>query len=221
MKNFRTGQSRAARFTRAAICIFSGVALGAILWTATAPMANAREMNAAEMLQAKMPAHKMVATGTKPEVLDAVCAAVRQWRKAAPQIVRAAVLARHEFAGDIVNTAITCLRRDQVDCALFHDLLRAAIEVDPDEAARFTDEFTRLAPDCGGAEGADFSGNGADNVNPPPGSVGGGGGASRSLCQVCHNGHEIRIPCDQVPKYLRHHPGDNAGACTVTPTQNQ
>jgi hypothetical protein len=32
-------------------------------------------------------------------------------------------------------------------------------------------------------------------------------------CPVCHNGHTILIPCDQVAKYLQNHPGDYAGKC--------
>jgi len=32
-------------------------------------------------------------------------------------------------------------------------------------------------------------------------------------CPVCHNGHTIYIPCNQVNKYLQKHPGDYAGMC--------
>jgi hypothetical protein len=42
-------------------------------------------------------------------------------------------------------------------------------------------------------------------------------------CIVCHNDknpHEISIPCDEVEKYLKNHPGDYAGPCKpVSPEQ--
>jgi len=47
-----------------------------------------------------------------------------------------------------------------------------------------------------------------------------GSGEGRDKCIVCHNPHnfhEISIPCDQVDKFLQHHPGDFRGHCNVTP----
>jgi hypothetical protein len=43
-------------------------------------------------------------------------------------------------------------------------------------------------------------------------------------CTVCHNPHnfhEISIPCDQVDKFLRDHPGDFRGHCSTTPNTNR
>lgn len=43
-------------------------------------------------------------------------------------------------------------------------------------------------------------------------------------CTVCHDPHhfhEIHIPCDEVDKFLRDHPGDFRGSCTVTPSTNR
>jgi hypothetical protein len=45
-------------------------------------------------------------------------------------------------------------------------------------------------------------------------------GKNTNKCTVCHNPHNfhpISIPCNQVDKFLRNHPGDFAGPCTVTP----
>ncbi len=42
-------------------------------------------------------------------------------------------------------------------------------------------------------------------------------------CEVCHNPHNyhtIRIPCDQVDKFLENHPGDYRGPCEITPVTN-
>jgi hypothetical protein len=43
-------------------------------------------------------------------------------------------------------------------------------------------------------------------------------------CEVCHNPHNphtIRIPCDQVDKFLKNHPGDYRGPCHVTTATNR
>ena len=48
-------------------------------------------------------------------------------------------------------------------------------------------------------------------------------GKNKEKCIVCHNEHnfhEIKIPCDKVDKYLKHHPGDHAGPCQVTSVTN-
>jgi hypothetical protein len=51
-----------------------------------------------------------------------------------------------------------------------------------------------------------------------------GQGGENGKCIVCHNEHnfhEISIPCDQVDKYLKNHPGDHAGPCQVTSVTNK
>jgi hypothetical protein len=43
-------------------------------------------------------------------------------------------------------------------------------------------------------------------------------------CTVCHdphNFHEISIPCGQVDKFLKDHPGDFRGHCSTTPNTNK
>ena len=47
-----------------------------------------------------------------------------------------------------------------------------------------------------------------------------GDAGSEEKCIVCHNPHnfhEISVPCDQVDRFLQHHPGDFSGHCAVTP----
>jgi hypothetical protein len=39
-------------------------------------------------------------------------------------------------------------------------------------------------------------------------------------CIVCHNNHEISIPCSETDKYLTDHPGDTRGGCQATPVTN-
>jgi hypothetical protein len=46
----------------------------------------------------------------------------------------------------------------------------------------------------------------------------------KEKCEVCHNPHNphtIRIPCDQVDKFLKNHPGDYRGPCHVTTATNK
>ena len=52
----------------------------------------------------------------------------------------------------------------------------------------------------------------------------GHGNGDNDKCIVCHNEHnfhEISIPCDQLDKYLKNHPGDHAGPCQVTSVTNK
>lgn len=45
----------------------------------------------------------------------------------------------------------------------------------------------------------------------------------KEKCEVCHNPHNphtIKIPCDQVDKFLKNHPGDYRGPCHVTTATN-
>ena len=62
--------------------------------------------------------------------------------------------------------------------------------------------------------------NPPNNVNPAPGTVG-GGGASVKLCSVCHNGQVVQIACSSVDAHLKSHPGDTAGPCQATPDLNR
>ena len=48
---------------------------------------------------------------------------------------------------------------------------------------------------------------------PPPGKC--------TVCHNPHNFHEISIPCNQVDKFLKNHPGDFSGPCNVTPHSNR
>jgi hypothetical protein len=220
------------------------LALGLGLWLAAAPVARAaRDMTAMEMLQSKLPRDKTLTSASKTEVLDAVCGAVANWRPHSPQIVRTAVTARHEFAGDIVTIAVRCLRDEKegpLACDRILEIYRFAVDGDPHEEATILESFLMMAPDCrasfaGGkevvtppAEGPDIRAeignftNTPTNINPPSGAIGGGGfNPTTNQCVVCHNAHDIQILCNQVSKYLNNHAGDFAGACQPTPVTNR
>jgi hypothetical protein len=209
-----------------------GLVLAASFWLASGPLVNAAaQMTPAEMIQAKLPAPKTLANAEKPEVLSAVCGAVRNWKKDAPQIVRTAAGARKEIAGDIVAEGIRCLG-DRPNCDLVGQIVSAGLSANADAAAIIVEAALQLAPGCRsaiehitGGEGEGGFTNPPSNQNAPPGSSGASGsaGLGQTKCTICHNPnnyHEIEIPCDQSDKFLADHPGDYRGPCQATPPAN-
>jgi len=85
-----------------AFVLLVGLALGFAFWTTTAPVAKAREMTPAEMIQSKLPPAKTLVTASKPEVLFAVCGAIREWT--------------NEFRGD--GAAAPCHRSKFIDISI-------------------------------------------------------------------------------------------------------
>jgi len=74
-----------------------------------------------------------------------------------------------------------------------------------------------------GGRGGEGEGNfeqGPGNQNPPPGSIGAGGGQG-NVVAICHNGHTIFVSPQGAENLLRTHPGDTLGPCVVTPVTNQ
>jgi hypothetical protein len=199
----------------------AGLAVG--FWTASAPLAHAARVTPAEMLQSSMPGKMTLADAPKADVLSAVCKAVTKYKDDAPQIVRTAAGARKDLSADIVTQAVRCSHDEKgADCEVVRRILHAGTDADPENAARLTETVVALAPDCGldtPAEGPGNFGTTVNNINPPPGSSGGGG--TQNSCQVCHNGHQITVACDNLQTFLRGHPGDTAGACETTPSTNQ
>lgn len=210
---------------KTAFVFFIGVSLGTGFWFASMPMADGQtKLTPVEMIQSKLPQGKTIATATDTELLDAMCRAVKQWAKDAPLLVRTAAGARKNLRADILCMAIRCLReKHTLDCAWVTDVVREWIKADPGMANQLTELVSNCAPECrdalqglGGGEGT-FA-NPPTNVNPPPGSS--GGGASENICIVCHNGQNIQISCSDLDGFLRSHPGDTAGPCQVTPSTN-
>ena len=236
-----TGGTLMSAALRNLIVLAMALVLALGQWLAAAPVAKAaRDMTAMEMLQSKLPRDKTLTSASKTQMLDAVCGAVAKWRAHSPQIVRTAVTARHEFAGDIVTIAVRCLRDEKegpLACDRIMEIYRFAVDGDPHERAVILEAFLMTAPDCRGsfaegkqvisppaegpAEVGEFT-NTPTNINPPSGAIGGGGfNPTTDQCVVCHNAHDIQIPCNQVGKYLKNHRGDFAGACQPTPVTNR
>ena len=224
------GEHFFAGFIKTVVVLFIGLVLGVAFWTATAPVAKAaREMTPAEMIQSKLPPLKTLGTAAKPEVLSAVCGAVRKWKTDSAQIVRTAVGARKEFAGDIVAEGIRCLG-EQPDCNLTGQIVSAGLATHPEGAANIVELALQASPDCREAiEGAAGSGEGdtgtaaqSSNQNAPPGTLGAGAGGGHQECVVCHNQQHnpitLTIDCNALQAHLDH--GDSQGPCQVTQPTN-
>ena len=138
------------QLVKPAFVLLIGLALGFAFWTTSASVAKAREMTPAEMIQSKLPPAKTLVTASKPEVLFAVCGAIREWTNDAPKIVRTAAEAHKEFAGDIVATGIRCLG-DHPDCELAGGIVGAGLAANPAAASNIIDLALQLASDCHGA----------------------------------------------------------------------
>lgn len=225
MKNLLTvsnGEPLAARIVKTAALILLSLALGTMFWSATTLTTQAQTMTPAQMVQAELPHGVAVASAGKADFLAAVCAAVTKHRNAAPAIAAFAVNLHPEWKKDILRTIFRCLGTD--DCNLLKRVLRALIAGDPN-ASELTDLAIELAPNCASAfggpadDGGGF-GNAPGNLNPPPGSIGGGGGQG-NVVAICFNGVTSFFSPEGATEFLRTHPGATLGACVVTPVQNR
>jgi len=223
--------------TRIGFAILLALGLTTTLWVATIPVASARLMTPKEMIEAGLPPGIVMKTATKPQFLTAVCAAVKEHRKAAAAIAETAVTAHHEYSGDIVATVVRC---SNGNCELAGAIVAAAVSATPDDAVAIEDAAVTAAPDCadaiqaatanvehvgeGPAQGSSNYG-GAPPTNQPPfvGALGGGGGFDPNIAtiQVCDNGIQRFIPANQLGSFLRTHPGSFVGACVVTPSTSR
>jgi hypothetical protein len=215
---------------RLAFVFLIGVALASTFSVATAAIAQAADMTPTQMIQSQLPQGKTIANATKTEFLSAVCAAVKKFREAAPAITKAAINAHPEWRRELLRTVITCLGTD--DCNLIASGVAGAIEVFPDDADGLIELAIQLAPDCHGAigqlppgSGPDLLTNPPDNLNPPPGTLGGGGAGGvnpeDTKITVCDNGVNVIVVASQAAGYLSAHPGASVGTCVVTPVTNQ
>jgi hypothetical protein len=208
------------------LVLFAGIALGSGLWIASTSMAHGQtKLTPIEMIQPKLPPGKTIATASDTQLLDAVCKVVKQWPKDAPLIIRMVAGARKSLRGDILCMTIRCLKeKRELDCIWVTEVVGDWIKADPDSANQLIELVSDCSPDCREALQGLLTGGGAfanppSNINPPPGSV--GGGASGNTCTVCHNGENVQVACDDMASYLTGHPGDTAGACQVTSTTNR
>lgn len=206
------------------VALLLGVAFASAFWIASTPIANGQaKLTPAEMIQSQLPAGKTIGTATDKEVLEAVCKAMKKWPKEAASIVRATAGARKNLRGDILCMAIRCLRDNHaLDCGWVVEIVREWIKAQPDWANQLTNLVVDCSPECRDmlqAVGEGAFANPPSNINPPPGST--GGGAAGNPCIVCQNGREIQVSCEDVSTYVASHPGAITGPCGVTPSTNR
>lgn len=206
--------------------------LGFTFWTSMTPTAKAREMTPKELIESQLPAPQTLAKASKFQVLSAICAAVKRFRKDAPQILEATITARKEFATDAVKSVIHCLEKP--DCNLIQDLVNAAITANPEAASEIADAALDVTPSCADAiqlagikppgEGPNEANqtDGPTNQNPPPGSVAGGGvDPQEATTLICDNGTQVNVAASRVESYLQNHQGAFVGNCQLTPDTNR
>lgn len=195
-------------------------ALAVILWAASFPMAQAATSKTpGEIIQSYLPQSMSLAKASQSEVLAATCKAVHGSPQDAPEIVRTVAGARREFTGEIMKTAVSCLKnnKEDPDCDIARSVLHQAITVNGDQAATLTEMFVSLCPTC--ADSPEEGPTNLSNINGAPGTV--PGGNIQGTCSVCHNNQSIQVNCSDLNNYLITHPGDTAGACEATPNSNK
>jgi hypothetical protein len=183
----------------------------------------AQKLTASDMIEAELPRSMTIAHATDDQLLDAVCKAVRKSAKDAGLIVRTGAGARPGLRTDFLCRSIRCAHESGVaDCDWVREIVREWIKKEPTLANQLMEAVAQCAPDCRDLFQNVGEGNfttSPSNINPPPGTIGGGGGAIE-ICVVCHNGSNVEVPCSDVQDYLRSHRGDTVGACQATPITN-
>jgi len=224
MLNRTTGTHFSTRLLRKTAVALTGAALGFTFLMASVPMASAQGNSPQQMIQSNLGGRTM-ANANRQQLLTAVSAAARSNPAQAPQIARVAITARPQWAADIMRAAFQAVGTRSENCALLARILRASTAAAPDRASELTELAMSLAPDCadqfqrgGGGDEGEFGAPPA-NVNPPPGSIGGGGGQG-NVVAICHNNRTIFVSPRGAEAHLSQHPGDRLGPCQVTPTQN-
>lgn len=213
------GEHIAARIAKSLGLLLTTVAMGAMFLGA--PTSAVAQNTPAQMIEAEMPQGKTIANAEKAEFLSALCSAVTNNRKAAPQITSFAASVKPDWKEDILRTVFRCLGSE--DCRLLSRVLRALAT--GSDAAALTALAAELAPECAPNFGAGAPpdegvyGVAPSNLNPPPGSIGGGGGQG-NVVAVCVNGVTRFVSPSAAEEILRTNPGATLGACQVTPVTN-
>jgi hypothetical protein len=216
------GEHFAARLIKATMVLLIGLALGTAFWAASTPSAQAAGMSPAQMIESHLHG-KTLANASKADFLAAVCEAIKKNKSSARGIMQVAVSAHPDWKNDLLKSAFSCAGND--DCRLLGQILHGAIDGSPGSAAGLTDLATALAPGCASAFGGapvDTEGNFGNppgiNLNPPPGSFGGGG--QGNIVAVCVNGQTLFVTPERAQELVNSGQG-TLGACQVTPVTNQ
>ena len=187
------------------------------------PATLAREMTADEMIADQLAARKTLKSATKSEFLGAVCAAVRKRRSAAAAITQAAVIARRESAGEIVDVVLRC--SGKTNCELVGSIVAAATTAEGDPA-NIANAAIAKAADCAESireatrRGAKASDRAEAEAAPQQSRlIGTGNGPDEGfdpheqLNLVCDDGTQRAVRASQLDDFLRSNPGSFIGVC--------
>ncbi len=179
------------------------------------------------VLETRAPGARALSGVEKPAFLKALYDTIKRYRHVAPQLSGGATLVRREWALEILEEAF---RAVGPDCEMRARILRSIIAAAPEQAAELTELAIALGPGCAGAFGSGGAGGDSSrdgfgsvpnqNILPPPGSIGGGGGQG-NVVAICHNGLTIFVSPQGAVEHLRNHAGDTPGPCQVTPVTNR
>ena len=203
--------------------MFCGVLLLAAAFWVLLPATLAREMTASDMIADQLPTGKTLKSATKSEFLAAVCGAVRKRRSAAAAITQAAVMARRESTGEIVEAVLRC--NGKANCELVGSIVAAATTAEGDPA-KIADAAIAKAADCAesireasrrGAKASDRAeAVAAPEKSPLIGTSNGpdeGFDPHEQLNLVCDDGTQRTVRASQLDDFLRSNPGSFIGVC--------
>ena len=213
----------ASPMTGRTLLIFCGVLLLATAFWVLLPATMAREMTASDMIADQLPARKTLKSATKSEFLGAVCAAVRKRRTLAAAITQAAVMARRESAGEIVEAVLRC--SGKTNCELVGSIVAAATTAEGDPA-NIANAAIAKAADCAesireasrrGAKASDRAeAEAAPEQSPLIGTSNGPDerfDPHEQLNLVCDDGTQRAVRASQLDDFLRSNPGSFIGVC--------
>jgi hypothetical protein len=199
--------------------------LAAGFWIALLPAARAREATASDMIADQLPCRKTLKSASKSEFLGAVCAAVRKRRSAAAAITQAAVMARRESAGEIVEMVLRC--RGKTNCESLGLIVSAATTAEGN-AANIANAALARAPGCEEtireASRREVKVGPDTEASPEQGPLIGmsngpdeGFDPHEQLNLVCYDGTQRAVRASQLDDFLRSNAGSFVGVCQ-TPT---
>ena len=183
------------------------------------------------LIAGQLPARKTLKSATKSEFLGAVCAAVRKRRTLAAAITQAAVMARRESAGEIVEAVLRC--SGKTNCELVGSIVAAATTAEGDPA-NIANAAIAKAADCAesireasrrGAKASDRAEAEAASEQSP--LIGTSNGPDErfdpheQLNLVCADGTQRAVRASQLDDFLRSNPGSFIGVCQPPSKTNQ
>lgn len=207
---------------------FVVLALSVGFWCAVVPVSVSRDLSPAEMIGDALPAKTTMAKARRPDLLTAVCAAVRKHPAAGPGLTSAAIAARGEFSAEIVGTVLRCAGK--VDCDYVRAVVQAALSARPAAATAISDAAMGQTPKCEEAieaaarlatteQGrAKASASDRTEQSPSPAGPEEAFDPHEQLVLICDKGTSRLVRKSQVDDFLRAHAGAVPGSCPSTPS---